>query len=80
VKNKLGKFVISNSILQNINAHEDLMRLMGRMIVVRAEQQYHIDGIEFIAMSEYFRELSQGEAAPEYKFTFDYGEIRCEAV
>ncbi len=80
MKNKLGKFVISNSILQNINAHEDLMRLMGRLIVVRAEQQYHLNGIEFIAMSEYFKEVPEGELTPEYRFTFDYGEIKCEAV
>ena len=80
MRDKIGKFTISNLILQDTQAHESIMRLMGRMIVVRCEQRFDANGIEYIAMSNYFKEVSQGQQIPRYIFTFTNDEIKCEAL
>jgi hypothetical protein len=59
----------------------DLKRVMGYCIVLRAEQMFISDRIEYWAVSEHFRELPIGEMVPEYRWHFtDEGAIWCEEV
>jgi len=80
MKNKIGKFLVSNEMLRNKGTHKNIMKLMGRMIIVRAEQRFDKNAIEYIAMSDYFNEIAEGEKARNYQFVFANGDIRCEAL
>jgi len=68
---KLGTFTISNEVIHTETAHPTVMKLMGRMIVVRAEQKMGIEGIEYTAISDYFEEVEKGSAPLAYIFTFE---------
>jgi hypothetical protein len=59
----------------------DLKRVMSLCIVVRAEQIFVRDEIEYFAVSEHFRNLLPGEIVPEYRWIFsDDGDVQCEEV
>lgn len=70
-KRRIGTFRISNTLLQDESSHDNIMSIMGSVIVVRAEQRYDIDGIEYHAISEYFDEVDQHIHAPNYTVNFD---------
>lgn len=65
-------------------AHEfrtDLKRVMGQCIVFRAEMLYWSDTIEYMAASEHFREIAEGEIMPLYRWCFsDDGSMWAEEV
>jgi len=75
---KLGRFVLSHGVIEQ--APEDVMRLMGRMIVVRAESRYDMDGVEYTAISDYFSCVPAGSIVPEYRFAFSGGDIIPEKI
>ena len=62
---RLGRFLISSHLLYE---WPEAVRLaLSGMIVVRAEQRYDYDGIEYIALSENFRPLAEGSRAVDYQ-------------
>lgn len=77
-RNQIGKFTINNEWL--MDSQEELMRLMGRMIIVRAENLWSMNVIEYVAISEYFEERPPGQVIPFYTFEFTGGEITCTKV
>jgi hypothetical protein len=42
------------------------MAITGRMLIYRAEMMFHRDSVEYIAVSDLFDEVEQGECPPEY--------------
>ena len=65
IKNRrLGKIRISVDIINNDPV--GLMAVMSEMIPLTAIALPHEDCIEFIFICNRFRELSEGEAVPEY--------------
>lgn len=73
---RVGKLRISRYMFDNANA-DDLMRLMGHFLIVRAEYMFYRDEIEYIAYSPLFGVTDPGEEAPEYLIECDQnGPIR----
>ena len=59
----------------------ELKRVMGLCIVVRAENLFVSDQIEYWAASEHFRALLPGEIVPEYRWVFsEDGYVCCEEI
>lgn len=61
---RLGRFRISMEMIRESTA-EVRLALSG-MLIVRAEQMFESDAIEYVAASEYFEPVEQGCRAPEY--------------
>jgi hypothetical protein len=52
---------------------------MGKCMVFRAEHLFSSDSIEYHAISDHFRQVAEGEMAPEYQWYFNSdGEMWCE--
>ena len=59
----------------------ELLRVMGKCAVFRAEHLFFRDCIEYWAACDRFRLLSEGEIVPEYRWVFtDEGDFWCEEV
>jgi hypothetical protein len=67
-KSKLGRFRISMGTIDKL---PDLVKkVMGECVIVRAEMLFELNGIEYTAMSDHFKELTPGERAPYYEVIF----------
>lgn len=63
---KRGYFKIPMS---NLETKPEIVRqIMGRCLIVRAETLLICDAVEYHAYSPDFRELSEGEQVPEYRW------------
>ena len=79
-ENKIGRFIISNTLLRDPTAEESIIKILSGMIIIRAEQRWDIDGIEYIALSDHFASLPKGHQAIDYKFIIDNGDVVCELL
>jgi hypothetical protein len=70
--NQLGRFRIENALIQDYP--ELVMSIMSRMIIVRAEQMWIYDAIEYQAISSDFYEVAKGERIPSYNMLIDSDE------
>lgn len=61
----LGRFTLPLRWIEDGRA-KDVLR---DMIVVRAEMLYHTQAIEYVAMSDWFAPIPEGEVVPVYVFT-----------
>lgn len=61
---RLGRFRIGSDVIQFFP--EQAQQVLMNCVVVRAEQRFDLDAIEYIAMCAQFRERNPGEDAPEY--------------
>ena len=75
---RLGSFEITRDLIET--GDTTVMRVMGKCIVVRAEYMFHTNSIEYIAYSEWFRSLSEGEVVPKYEVFNDDGYIYAKEV
>lgn len=64
---KVGRFRVHSQLARDFDT--TLKRIMSRCIVVRAEQHFASDEIEYVAVSDLFREVKNGEIVPEYVWT-----------
>lgn len=64
LKTRIGKFEISMVFFES--APEEVMRILGRCLVVRAEWLFHKRTIEYMAYSLDFDTGPEFRAAPEY--------------
>lgn len=80
--NQIGNFKISIEMIRNPECHSATLKIMGSMIIVRAEQVFAGDCIEYTAISEYFDEVQLGSIAPDYELllTKSCGEITVDAI
>jgi hypothetical protein len=66
---KVGKFVVPNEYLY---CHpRKLKKFLGRMIIVRCEQCYDIDGIRYTALCDDFRHIEPAFHPPDYSLFAD---------
>ena len=74
---RYGRFSVPARMADEYSS--ELLRVMGKCAVFRAEHLYHSDSIEYWAACDHFRELSEGEMVPEYiwHFTSD-GDFWCD--
>ena len=64
LRRRMGKFKIAEVMAQDDMA--TVFAIMGECFVTRCEHRWDSDVFEYLALSWQFRELSQGDAAPEY--------------
>jgi hypothetical protein len=50
------------------------MAITARMIIYRAEMMFHKDCVEYIAISDLFDEVEQGQCPPEYMIIVETNE------
>jgi hypothetical protein len=72
-KRRLGRFTVPADWADRYSS--DLLRIMGRCAIVRAELLYVSDQIEYWARSDNFRELSPNEIVPQYVWHFKEGAL-----
>ena len=53
---------------------EEVMLIMGRCVIIRAEFLYHTRCMEYYAFSPDFELLKEGEPVPSYTFRFKSGD------
>ncbi len=76
---RYGRFSVSAEFARQHSI--GLLRIMGKCIVFRAEHLFASDVIEYTAQSDLFREIAEGEVAPEYQWFIDGdGWLWCEEV
>ena len=73
---RIGRFALSRLIVER--DQETARAIMGRCIVLRCEMMYHMNALEYIAMSPDFDEIEQGMIAPEYDVHISEGGSRIE--
>lgn len=68
---RMGTFEIKKS---DLDALPDwLQQLLARVIVLRAQYSYRVDGNEYLALSPEFSPVPQGQAAPIYRPVIEDG-------
>ena len=71
IKNRrLGKFYITFDAIED--DYNYICKVMGEVIVIRAETLLHMDSIEYIAISKHFDIVEPGFKMPEYKAIIHY--------
>lgn len=76
LKRRFGRLRISADLISNTR-EGTMTRIMGMLIVFRAEHLFHENIFEYIAYSHRFREIEEGEIAPEYQIAiFQDGDIQ----
>lgn len=57
----------------------EVLRVMGKCAVVRAEQRFELDAIEYTAISDHFEHVDRQFVVPNYVWCFDAnGHFWCE--
>lgn len=70
---KLGKFQVSYPLIaQMVNGTSNFQDVLKNFIIVKAEFLLAADAIEYVAYSETFDELSEGEVIPAYTLEIRY--------
>jgi hypothetical protein len=71
-ESRWGRFYLQGPMFQTVRgdprglAFEQLLALMGRILVVEAHHSPCSDEIEYLGISPLFDRLEEGEAVPEY--------------
>lgn len=79
MKRRYGKFSLPAKWVR-ISSPE-ITRIMGACSIFRAEHMLISDRVEYMAHSFRFREIEEGEIAPEYQWFFtSAGDMWCEEV
>ena len=69
-KRRIGKVLITNQLIAEGDVDE-LARILKDLVVVRAEQMFSAESIEYIALSSKFEEIDSAEKIPEYRILID---------
>lgn len=76
---RIGRFHLDCSLARENSTVSK--RVMGKCIILRAEAMLPADVIEYVAVSDHFRELEEGSMIPLYMWTIDGDEhITCHEV
>ena len=67
----IGRFRITHEYLENSNCYDSVMALMGKVIILKAEDMLNIGCIEYTAMSKLFDENTPGSIVPMYTIVAD---------
>ncbi len=76
LKQRVGNFRVRRTLIEQ--AFDEFMKIMGQMIIVRAELVYDRDAFEYTAISPLFEIVPESETPPEYTFEtrIDNGELK----
>jgi hypothetical protein len=66
---RIGDFTILNHDIRDHNYADVLKSVFGTLIIVRAEQMWHYDGIVYQAYCREFEMVPKGKKAPIYNLT-----------
>ena len=79
MKRRIGRFSLPSDSVRA--STPDVTRIMGACSIFRAEHMLACDRVDYMASSFRFREIQEGEIAPEYQwyFTSD-GDMWCTEV
>lgn len=69
---RVGKFNISHELLNNPAERPMLQALMGLCVVLEVEEHESGRGKQYIATSELFQNLLEGEEIPNYRIEFAF--------
>jgi len=75
---RLGKFVIHRSLIVDDTRGVMLREIMGRMLVIRAELMMDSDNVEYVAFSDLFDPLGEGEKVPWYAIYY-FAQQSCQS-
>lgn len=76
---RFGRFTLPARLAGEYSSQ--VLRVMSKCIVVRCEHIYNSDELEYVAISDHFREVAQGEMTPTYVWNFtSEGEFWCEEL
>lgn len=75
-----GRFRITNDLLQDESAHENLKKIMGHMFIVRCEYLYEHMSFEYVAISDLFEHVGKSIHAPMYEIIMTDGNIKANKV
>ena len=67
-RRRLGRFIVGH-----VTLHHDwrsLLPLMAQVVILRAESLYHLEAIEYLALSDAFAEVGPNDAPPLYEVTY----------
>jgi hypothetical protein len=79
VSKRLGRFRLSMSII-NLDP-KTVMRVLGKMVIVRAETLYAEKCVEYMAMSNLFEVVEEAEQIPMYRLSITAtGKVSAEKV
>lgn len=70
--NRVGKFNISHEMLADADERVMVQALMGLCIVLNCEEHESGRGVAYIASSELFQPLMEGEEIPQYRIEFAF--------
>ena len=62
---RFGRFYIYLDAIDD--DYNYICKVMGEVIIIRAEALLHNDMVEYIAISKHFDQVEQGAMIPEYK-------------
>lgn len=76
MRRRVGTFQVSTAILRDLPLYADAAsNIFHRMVVLRAEQDWQRDVINYMASHPDFDEIEHGAVVPEYVAVFHPGEI-----
>ena len=67
-KRRIGRFIVGHDTFR-VNWRA-LLALFAKVVPVRAESLFHVDGIEYLALCEDFEEVGAQEQPPFYDITY----------
>jgi hypothetical protein len=68
---RAGVFYLPFEVLESFDT--SAKRIMGKCIVFRAETLWHMQQVEYYAISDCFEEVPEGQVIPHYEWIFDEG-------
>ncbi len=75
---RIGKFAIDTSYIEDSSKRECLYKLFSYMIVLRAECLLYRNAIEYVAISPLFDPRKRGEIIPIYEIIFEDAQFDLE--
>lgn len=73
---KIGKILVHTDLILN---HPGMVhKITEGMVIVRAEQLFEHNAVEYVAIGEMFDEINEGETAPTYHMMEDDGVMKYE--
>jgi hypothetical protein len=68
-KRRIGKFLLNNMFFHTEEGIALVQRIMGKCVITRAEQLFHSDGIEYVALCDEFDEITETWSVPHYSIS-----------
>ena len=66
---RLGQFFIPSHVVRH--QPQQALAILRGVLIVRAEQMYVRDAIEYIGVADHFSEVPDGDTAPFYDWALD---------